>query len=64
MKIWEKVIARRMREESEVSQKQFGFMPGRGTTETIFAIQKSTFWCLWISKRHTTGYLVKLCGGQ
>lgn len=40
MKIWEKVIARRMREESEVSQNQFGFMPGRGTTEAIFALRQ------------------------
>ncbi|KAJ8709706.1 hypothetical protein PYW08_009710 [Mythimna loreyi] len=40
MKVWEKVIERRLREESEISQNQFGFMPGRGTTDAIFAIRQ------------------------
>ncbi|KAJ8716309.1 hypothetical protein PYW08_013594 [Mythimna loreyi] len=38
MKAWEKVIERRLREESEISQNHFGFMTGRGTTDAIFAI--------------------------
>ncbi|XP_075976493.1 uncharacterized protein LOC142976811 [Anticarsia gemmatalis] len=40
MKIWEKVIERRIREECEVTQNQFGFMPGRGTTDAIFALRQ------------------------
>jgi hypothetical protein len=40
MKVWEKVIARRIREESEVSQNQFGFMPCRGTTDAICALRR------------------------
>ena len=40
MKVWEKVIERRLREESDISQNQFGFMPGRGTTDAIFAIRQ------------------------
>lgn len=40
MKVWEKVIARRLRVESEVSQNQFGFMPGRSTTDAIFALRQ------------------------
>ncbi|KAJ8704761.1 hypothetical protein PYW08_012081 [Mythimna loreyi] len=40
MKVWEKVIERRLREESEISQNQFGFMPGRGTTDARFAIRQ------------------------
>ncbi|KAJ8731694.1 hypothetical protein PYW08_014424 [Mythimna loreyi] len=40
MKAWEKVIERRLREESEISQNQFGFMPGRGTMDAIFAIRQ------------------------
>jgi hypothetical protein len=40
MKVWEKVIARRMREESEVSQNHFGFMPGRGTKDGFFALRQ------------------------
>ncbi|KAJ8719748.1 hypothetical protein PYW08_011923 [Mythimna loreyi] len=40
MKAWEKVIERRLREESDISQKKFGFMPGRGAPDTIFAIRQ------------------------
>ncbi|XP_064073079.1 uncharacterized protein LOC135193637 [Vanessa tameamea] len=38
MKVWEKVIERRLREESEITQNQFGFMSGRGTMDAIFAL--------------------------
>ncbi|KAA5552181.1 reverse transcriptase family protein, partial [Pseudomonas aeruginosa] len=31
---------RRMRDESEVSQNQFGFMPGRSTTDAIFSLRQ------------------------
>ena len=37
MKIWERVIDRRLREETPTGEEQFGFMPGRGTTDAIFA---------------------------
>ncbi|CAK1589588.1 unnamed protein product [Parnassius mnemosyne] len=40
MKVWERVIERRMREECEITQNQFGFMPGRGTTDAIFALRQ------------------------
>nr|GFD03047.1 retrovirus-related Pol polyprotein LINE-1 [Tanacetum cinerariifolium] len=33
MKLWERVIEKRLRRESRVSENQFGFMPGRSTTE-------------------------------
>ena len=35
MKIWERVIDRRLREETTIGEEQFGFMPGRGTTDAI-----------------------------
>ena len=35
MKIWEKIIDRRLREETRISEEQFGFMPGRSTTDAI-----------------------------
>ncbi|GJX93538.1 hypothetical protein Tco_0348124, partial [Tanacetum coccineum] len=35
MKLWERVIERRLRRETKVSENQFGFMPGRSTTEAI-----------------------------
>ena len=37
MKIWERTIDRRLREETSIGEEQFGFMHGRGTTDAIFA---------------------------
>ena len=37
MNIWERIIDRRLREETSIGEEQFGFMPGRGTADTIFA---------------------------
>nr|GEX41040.1 retrovirus-related Pol polyprotein LINE-1 [Tanacetum cinerariifolium] len=39
MKLWERVIGRRLRRESRVSENQFGFMPGRSTTEAIHLLR-------------------------
>ncbi|TQE00819.1 hypothetical protein C1H46_013614 [Malus baccata] len=35
MKLWERVIEHRLRQETWVSDNQFGFMPGRSTMEVI-----------------------------
>ena len=35
MKIWERIIDVRLREETTIGEEQFGFMPGRGTTDAI-----------------------------
>jgi Reverse transcriptase (RNA-dependent DNA polymerase) len=40
MKLWERVIEHRLRIETDVSDKQFGFMPGRSTMEAIFLIRQ------------------------
>ena len=40
MKLWEKMIARRLREETTTSDSQFGFMLGKGTTDAIFALRQ------------------------
>lgn len=40
MKVWERVIDRRLREETSIGEEQFGFMPGRGTTDAIFAARQ------------------------
>ena len=37
-KIWERVIDRRLRSEVSISPEQFGFIPGRSTTDAIFAL--------------------------
>ncbi|GJU94646.1 retrovirus-related pol polyprotein LINE-1 [Tanacetum coccineum] len=39
MKLWERVIERRLQRETEVSENQFGFMPGRSTMEAIHIIR-------------------------
>ena len=40
MKIWERIIDRRLREETPIGDVQFGFMPGRGTTDAIFTVRQ------------------------
>ena len=40
MKIWERVIEHRLRRVTSMTQKQFGFMLGRSTMETIFLIRQ------------------------
>ena len=40
MKIWERIIGRRLREETTIGDEQFGFMPGRGKTDAIFAVRQ------------------------
>ncbi|GJZ48687.1 methylcrotonoyl-CoA carboxylase subunit alpha [Tanacetum coccineum] len=39
MKLWERVIERRVRRETEVLENQFGFMPGRSSMEVIHIIR-------------------------
>ena len=39
MKLWEKVIEGRIRKEVMIAEQQFGFMPGRSTTNTIFCLR-------------------------
>ncbi len=36
----DKLIDRRLREEITIGDEEFGFMPGRGTTDAIFAVQQ------------------------
>jgi hypothetical protein len=36
MKLWERIIEHRLRGVINVTENQFGFMPGRSTMETIF----------------------------
>ena len=39
MKIWERVIEARIRKEVKISEQQFGFMPGKSTTDAIFVLR-------------------------
>ncbi|KAF3638460.1 putative folate transporter 1, chloroplastic-like [Capsicum annuum] len=40
MKIWEMVVERRLRRVVSISENQFGFMPGRSTTEAIHLVRR------------------------
>ena len=40
MKLWERVIEQRLRKKVEISENQFGFMPGRSTMEAIHLIRQ------------------------
>ena len=40
MKIWECIIESRLRDETQIGEEQFGFMPGRSTTDAIFALRQ------------------------
>ena len=38
MKLWERVVERRLRSELTFSEQQYGFMPGKSTTDALFAL--------------------------
>ncbi|CAL5426828.1 unnamed protein product [Camellia sinensis] len=40
MKVWERVMERRLRYITKVSENQFGFMPGRSTMEAIYLLKR------------------------
>ncbi|XP_060195173.1 uncharacterized protein LOC132624406 [Lycium barbarum] len=40
MKVWERVVEARMRKIVSISENQFGFMPGRSTTEVIHLVRR------------------------
>ena len=39
MKIWERIIEARLRDRVEISKQQYGFMPGKGTTNALLALR-------------------------
>jgi hypothetical protein len=40
MKLWERVIERRLRKETRVTDNQFCFMPGKSTMEEIYLLRR------------------------
>ncbi|MCF7184020.1 reverse transcriptase family protein [Corynebacterium sp. MC-13] len=40
MKVWERVVEMRVRRVVSISENQFGFMPGRSTTEAIHLVRR------------------------
>ena len=39
MKVWERIIETRLRDKVEITKQQYGFMPGKGTTDAMFALR-------------------------
>ena len=39
IKVWERIIEARLRDRVEISKQQYGFMPGKGTTNAMFALR-------------------------
>ena len=39
MKIWEKIVEARLRQEVEICEQLFGFMPRKSATDAIFALR-------------------------
>ena len=39
MKVWERIIEARLRDRVEISKQQYGFMPGKGTIDAMFALK-------------------------
>ena len=39
MKLWERVVETQLRKEVDICEQQYGFMPGRSTTDLMFALR-------------------------
>ena len=39
MKVWEGIIEARLRDRVEINKHQYGFMPGKRTTNAMFALR-------------------------
>ena len=72
MKLWKRIIEARIRKEVTIAEEQFGFMPGRSTTNAIFCLRmllekwtegrRQCIASLLTWRKHTTRYLGKNCG--
>ena len=73
MKLWERVVERRLRSELTFSEQQYGFMPGKSTTDALFALrvliekyregQKISYIvCLWTWRKRRTRRQYDRCG--
>ena len=39
MKVWKRIIETRLSDRVEISKQQYGFMPGKGTTDAMFGLR-------------------------
>ena len=74
MKVFERIIEKPLRAKVNLDDMQFGFRPGRGTTDAIFIVrqlQKKTYaraksygWLLWTLKRLLIEFRGRYCVGH
>ena len=75
MKVFERVLEARLRRNVVIDNMQFGFMPGRGTTDAIFIVRQlqeryleiktgNYGWPLLTLRRHSIEYQEKYYGGR
>ena len=72
MKLWERVVERRLRSELTFSEQQYGFMPGESTTDALSALrvlmekyregQKELHCVLWTWRKGAKRCQEKRCG--
>jgi hypothetical protein len=53
MKIWVKIIEKRIRNETSISVNQFGFMPRKSTMESLFCVRQLVRKCREKKKNYT-----------
>ena len=71
MKLFERVMERKVRNLISLDDMQFGFRPGRGTTDAIFIVRQiqekflaeKKISMLWTWRRRSTEFLEMWCGG-
>ena len=67
MKVFERVLERKMRNLISLNDVQFGFGPGRGTTDAIFIVrqiqEKILVQHLWTWRKFSTEFLETCCAG-
>jgi len=73
MKVIERVIERRIREKVKIDAMQFGFTPGKGTTDAVFTVRQckrnmgvkesNSTLLLLIWKKHLIEYLERSLDG-
>ena len=64
MKLWERIIEARLRDRVEISKEQYGFMPGKGTTDAMFHLFFFIFISIFIllTRRKATEALIHRIG--
>ena len=69
MKLWERITDRRMNQEVQISQQQYGFMPGKSTMDAIVVvrmmIEKYREWqkelnCVFIEREEAHDWVPRL----